>query len=219
MSSIREITSSNSMPVDLAAKLGKNGIIEIISIMWQGYYDLRADAVIEDTMRENKITQEWFIRVNSRWNTENRASRISLKLQPITQYEDDTLAKEVGQPPTIDFCFRAWDEKEGYFGAECKNLYGTETTHIRRYIETGVGNYVNGRYGSCSSVSCVIGYVLAGSIADVVSKINEQGAISEYPTFLTKLLGIKEAEYRSKHMRLLDGMPITLHHLFFDFAA
>lgn len=219
MSSVRNINASNNMPMDLATKLGKNGIIEIISVMWQGYYDLRADAVIKRSMRENKITQEWFLRVQKRWFSQNRASKISIDLNPISQYEDDIFAKETGQPPTIDFCFRAWDEREGYFGAECKNLYGTKSKHIRRYIKTGVGNYVSGRYGSRSSVSCMIGYVMSGCIPDVVKMINVMGARNEYPTFLNKMQGIVEEEFESKHIRKMDKMQIVLHHLFFDFAA
>ena len=104
MSKIRNIPSANEMPIDLAKKLGRSGIIEVISVMWDGYHDIFSECIITPDMQENTITQEWFIRVSSRWNKENRAARIRLSLTPVTQYEDDTLAKPIGQPPTIDFC-------------------------------------------------------------------------------------------------------------------
>ena len=219
MSSIRNISSSNNMPIDLAKKLGKNGIVEIISVMWQGYYDLYSEAIITTDMRENKITQEWFFRVSKRWYSENRAARISIDLRPITQYEDDTLAKKQGQSPTIDFCFRAWEENEGYFGAECKNLYGTNVKYIQRYINTGINNYVSGRYGSKSSVSSVIGHVLSGNVSEVVTKLNDELLKLKMNTHLNKILGIREEEYRSFHTRTLDGAQIVIHHLFFNFAV
>ena len=93
MSSIRNISASNPMPVDLAKRIGKNGVVEVLSVMWQGYDDLRTENVITSDMNENSITQEWYLRVNERWHRENRASRISVRLSPTVQYEDDTLAK------------------------------------------------------------------------------------------------------------------------------
>ena len=76
MSSIRNITASNSMPVDLAIKLGKNGIIEILSVLWESYYVLLSDQIISCDMDENEITEEWYIRVNELWHKENRALKV-----------------------------------------------------------------------------------------------------------------------------------------------
>ena len=46
MSSIRSITASSSVPDDLAKRLGPSGVNEILLTLWQGYYDLIADASI-----------------------------------------------------------------------------------------------------------------------------------------------------------------------------
>lgn len=219
MSSIRNISSSNRMPVDLAKKLGKNGVVEVLAVLWQGYDDLRAEDVITPDMNENAITQEWYLRVCNRWYRENRASRISVQLTPIQQYEDETLAKKHGQAPTIDFCFRAWSKDEGYFGAECKNLYDHDKRHIKRYVTTGVENYTSGRYGSKSTVSSMIGYVLSGEITEIVDDLTKEIAVTKPRLNLTRMHETKDAQYKTTHIRTLDGELIILYHLFFNFVV
>lgn len=218
MSRIQNITASNPMPVDLAKKLGKNGVIEILSVLWAGYYVLRADNIISSDMDENEITEEWFMRVNKIWHRENRALRVSVELAPVLQHGDKALAKSLGQPPTIDFCFRTWEIKDEYYGVECKNLYESDQSHIKRYLETGVGNYISGRYGSRSSVSSIAGYILSGNPARIISDLKtEMSSLSPHMN-LTKELLIKDEQYKSMHIRKIDGICITIHHLFFDFV-
>lgn len=218
MSSIQSITASNPMPVDLARKLGKNGVIEILSVLWAGYYVLQADNIISSDMDENEITEEWFIRVNEIWHRENRALRVSVKLAPVLQHGDKMLAKSMGQPPTIDFCFRTWGIKDEYFGVECKNLYESNRSYIKRYVDTGVGNYITGRYGSRSSTSSVAGYILSGNPDSIITELREEMSSLSPRLNLTKELRTKDEQYRSIHIRTIDGICITIHHLFLDFV-
>ncbi len=219
MSSVRNVTTSNRMPVDLADILGSHGVAEILLILWQGYDFLCSRKIVNDTMAEDQITQEWFMCINRLWHSKNRASCIKVDLTPFPQYEDLTLAKPRGKPPTIDFCFRAWDEEQGYFGAECKNLFGDESSHIKRYIETGIDNYTTGRYGSKSSQSSMVGYVLSGEIAEVVDALSEEMSTRKPHTNIVRCIGIARPQYKSVHTRTLDGKLITVYHLFFDFVA
>ncbi len=218
MSSIQSITASNTMPVDLAKKLGKNGVIEILSVLWAGYDVLRADNIISSDMDENEITEEWFMRVNEIWHRENRALRVSVKLTPVLQHSDKALAKPKGQPPTIDFCFRTWEIKDEYFGVECKNLYESDQSYIKRYVETGIGNYISGRYGSRSSSSSVAGYVLTGTPDIIISELRKEISYLSPQLNLTKELLSPDEQYKSMHVRKIDGICITIHHLFLDFA-
>jgi hypothetical protein len=207
------------MPIDLAKRLGANGITEILSIMWLAYTDLRDSGIISKADREDKITEEWYIRLSWRWNSENRASRICLRLTPILQHEDDTMALKKGKPPTIDFCFRAWEASEGYFGAECKNLYDHDDKHIQRYVATGVNHYISGRYGSCSTTSAMIGYVLSGKLDEIADELKTEICTTSPRVNLLKDMMSKDAQYKTQHIRTLDNMIITLYHLFFNFAA
>ncbi len=85
-------------------------------------------------------------------------------------------------------------------------------------METGVGNYISGRYGSRSSVSSIAGYILSGNPASIISDLkSEMSSLSPHMN-LTKELLIKDEQYKSMHVRKIDGICITIHHLFFDFV-
>lgn len=122
------------------------------------------------------------------------------------------------QQNSIDFCFRDWDTSNSYFGAECKNLYNGRKDKIQRYIETGVMNYTSGRYGSQSSESALVGYVLSGEISEIVTELISEIATVSPVSNLSRELRYTEPQYASRHKRFTDKSEITLHHLFFDFA-
>ena len=221
MSSIRDITASSAVPYDLAKKLGPAGVNEILFTLWQGYHDLIADPciTINENAEEDDITQEWYGKISQRWNTKNRATILrKYNIGPVPQYQDPTMKKERGYKPTIDFCFRDWDTSNSYFGAECKNLYNHKRDKIKRYVSTGICNYTSGRYGSQSSESSIIGYVLSGTIPEIVNELVSEILTVTPVSNLTRELRCIEPQYSSKHIRELDEQEITLHHLFFDFA-
>ncbi len=221
MSSIKSIVASNPMPPDIAKKIGLSGVNEILAIFWMSYEDLRRDytIVITPATEEDEITQLWYQKLILRWDSRNRAMSVALnQVIPYNQYSDDTLKKKKGsKSPTIDFCFKDWDTANSYFGAECKNLFKNRTDKITRYIETGVDNYVSGRYGSQSSENAVIGYVLSGDIPTIVGELSNQ-LKHKYPIMnFTRVMAIPAPQYKTQHKRILDDMDITLYHLFFEF--
>ena len=221
MSSIRNITASTVVPDDLAMRLGPSGVNEILFALWQGYYDLLADVNISitETAMEDDITLEWYGKIERRWSYKNRATTLKInRIGPVHQYPDPTLKKERGYKPTIDFCFRDWDTSNSYFGAECKNLYNHNHKIIKRYIDTGVKNYISGRYGSQSSESSIIGYVLSGKIPEIVNELRTEIATVAPISNLFREMNFKEPQYASQHKRSTDKVEITLHHLFFDFT-
>ena len=99
-------------------------------------------------------------------------------------YKDNVLkkAKSAKTAPRIDFRLCGWsnNSKLTYF-VEAKNLIEIDSyksnrkskipankLHIR-YIETGVDNYLSGRY---PSDGCLVGYILQGKTENIVSMIN-----------------------------------------------
>ncbi|WP_455596781.1 hypothetical protein [Cloacibacillus porcorum] len=223
MSSIRSITASTPVPIDLVNKIGIDGVNEILAVLWKGYDDLKKDpsVIITISSEEDDITQDWFVKVQRIWDSRNRATCICLnQVVPHHQWGDRTLKKAKGRKsPTIDFCFRDWDTANSYFGAECKNLYEQEPKRIERYIDTGVCNYTSGRYGSQSSQASIIGYVLSGDIVDIVEQL-KKAMVKEKPiTNISRTMTVADPQYRSLHIRKLDGAKITIHHLFFNFVA
>lgn len=221
MSSIRTISASSTVPDDLAKRLGPSGVNEIILTLWQGYHDLIADTNINITEKaaEDDITLEWYGKILQRWTSKNRAASLQIhNIGPVHQYQDPTLKKGRGYKPTIDFCFRDWDTSNSYFGAECKNLYNHKKDKIKRYVETGVKNYTSGRYGSRSSESSIVGYVLSGEISEIITELISEIAAVTPVSNLSREMHYAEPQYLSRHTRLTDNSEITIHHLFFDFT-
>jgi hypothetical protein len=84
--------------------------------------------------------------------------------------------------PRIDIRFMTWTspEKFEYF-FEAKNLYESDFTksgnktavnsksYQQRYINTGIQNFINGRYPQ----GCLVGYVLEGNPENIADKIND----------------------------------------------
>lgn len=222
MSSIRNITSSTPMPPDLAKKIGVGGVNEILDVFWKGYQELKYDSsfVVNSSSEEDDITQKWYENILDIWDSRNRATSIALNgLRPIHQYGDKTMKKRKGsKAPTIDFCFKDWSTDNSYFGAEAKNLYESRPDKIKRYVSTGVDNYTTGRYGSQSSESSIIGYVLSGKIPDIVNELRVEMAKGSPVANLSRSTSANP-QYKSSHLRTLDNQEIILHHLFFDFVS
>lgn len=162
----------------------------------------------------------WYEKVVGIWDSRNRATSIALNgLCPMHQYADNTMKKRRGsKSPTIDFCFKDWTTNNSYFGAEAKNLYESRPEKIKRYVSTGVDNYTKGKYGSQSSESSIIGYVLSGKIPDIASELKAEMA-KETPIANLARTTSSNPQYKSCHLRTFDNQEITLHHLFFDFVS
>ena len=222
MSSIRNITSSTPLPPDLAKKIGVGGVNEILDVFWKGYQELKCDSSfgVNSSSEEDDITQKWYEKILGIWDSRNRATSIALNgLRPIHQYGDNTMKKRKGsKAPTIDFCFKDWSTDNSYFGAEAKNLYESRPDKIERYVSTGVDNYTTGRYGSQSSESSIIGYVLSGKIPDIVNELKVEMAKGSPVANLARSTSANP-QYKSSHMRTLDNQEIILHHLLFDFVS
>lgn len=218
MSSIKNLSASNPVSKDLAAKLGKDGIGIILAIMWLGYHDLKKESTITSTMDEDTITVEWYAKIYDRWTSENRASQVNIRLVPYTQYPDDTLKKRRGKAPAIDFCFRAWNKSEGYFGAECKRLRSDKSKLIQEYVDNGVKRYTEGKYGSKSSVSAMVGYVQEGKVSEIVDMLRPALTPTNLEENLVRVILEKNPQYKSVHTRDLDSRTIVIQHLFFDFV-
>lgn len=221
MSSIRNITASSPVPDDLAKRLGPSGVNEILLTLWQGYHDLLSDTAItiSEKAAEDDITLELYKKIMQRWDNKNRATTLRINsLIPVHQFPDTTLRKKKGYSPTIDFCFHDWNTSNSYFGAECKNLYHKKKDKIKRYVKTGVDNYTSGRYGSQSSESSIVGYVLSGKISDIVKELISEISTASLISNLSRETIFMDPQYSSRHIRDTDKKEIKLHHLFFDFT-
>lgn len=108
--------------------------------------------------------------------------RISVNYQP--PIYDEAMAFEGANPlraPRVDFKFsKFFGPMERDYYAEAKNLSETDwvkpkagttvyASHYRaRYIDTGITNYLSGRYPE----GCLVGYIVNGTVANVVAGLN-----------------------------------------------
>lgn len=223
MSSIKDISSSTKVHPDLAKKIKTDGVNEILNILWKGYHAVKSDTSIkiDVSTEEDDITQKWAEKIQQIWDSRNRATTLAInELIPMHQYADNTIKKRKGsKSPTIDFCFKDWTTDNSYFGAEAKNLYQGKPDKIKRYVSTGVKNYIDGRYGSQSSESSIVGYVLSGNISTLVKELKKEIRKESHIYNLTRTTTIVEPQYHSRHVRSFDSREIILHHLFFNFVT
>jgi len=136
--------------------------------------------------------------------------------------------KAAKSAPRIDFRLATWENsrKLSYF-AEAKNLIETDVLKkgrkskisasflFKRYITTGVDNYVSGRY---PLNGCLIGYVLQGIPKNIINRINNylQNANRDAEVLSQQFFGLPDfdASYISMHKN-----DLVLKHLIFDFTS
>jgi hypothetical protein len=131
--------------------------------------------------------------------------------------------KSADTSPRIDIRFMNWttSDKFEYF-IEAKNLYETNwqkvgnksqvdsTKYAKRYIDTGIQNFIIGKY----SCGCLVGYVLRGDPDKIADKIN---------TILSSANRAKEILKKNKNLVInyffiSEHSSLKLNHFFLKFA-
>lgn len=130
--------------------------------------------------------------------------------------------------PRIDIKMSGnWIDRDVYFCIEGKILVEKDwqtrqASYLRgRYIDTGIDNFVEGRYSPVIPKGCVAGYVVHGDPQNVASKINNLLEHRDRKSeFLRDRHSINECPdcYRSAHTRATDTKHLELRHvlLLFD---
>jgi hypothetical protein len=191
-------------------------------LLCESYFSLKTKNIITIDSDEENISKELII------NLENNENKLNWKITVIPEFRiykaDNTPAQKA---PRIDFCFSCWMSQEWQYFVEAKNLIETDASkkgkkskisakHLhKRYVETGIDNYLSGRY---PSNACLVGYILQGKTENIIGCINQHlqncsrepeilvGQCFELPNF--------DSSYLSKHKN-----DITIKHLMFDFTV
>lgn len=130
--------------------------------------------------------------------------------------------------PRIDIKISGgWVYEDIYYGIEGKILVETDwrtrrASNLRaRYIDTGIDNFVNGRYSPEVPRGCVVGYVVQGTAFNIGQKINDlliyRGRNDER---LENRHAINTCPncYRSMHTRVTDKKKLELCHIHLTFC-
>lgn len=130
--------------------------------------------------------------------------------------------------PRIDIKISgAWVNEDIYYGIEGKILVETDWQTRRehnlraRYIETGIDNFVTGRYSPEVPRGCVVGYVVHGVANRIAQRINglltHRARDDELLTNHHTINGCPDC-YQSVHVRTADNRRLELHHVLLTFC-
>ncbi len=121
----------------------------------------------------------------------------------------------------------AWVHEDIYYGIEGKILVETDWRTRReyalraRYIDTGIDNFVNGRYSPEVPRGCVVGYVVHGAAFKIGQKINKllehRGRGGECMANRHTTNSCPDC-YNSTHVRSTDRDKIQLYHVHLIFC-
>lgn len=154
--------------------------MKCIHILIDGYREMYKQKSYDSSWEEERITAELikYIKATPRvheW-------RIHVVPEPRI-YSDEVYNNTITpkEAPRIDMQFLNWSSfDELIYHIEAKNLAECDWQKVdgstvnasyltNRYIDTGIGNFINDRYKQ----GCIAGYVLQGSIQNVISRINK----------------------------------------------
>ncbi len=147
-----------------------------LTLLSEEYYVTKSNGNISIDWDEEDISKELVLALNT-----NR-KRLEWQIDIIPEYRiyknDGIAAKSAAR---IDFRFSGWATNQWEYYAEAKNLIEVDSFKIgrktkvlaaklhKRYIETGVDNYLSGKY---PQNGCLIGYILQGKTENIVSMLN-----------------------------------------------
>lgn len=190
-------------------------------LLSEGYYVIKSNGNISIDWEEEDISKELLL------SLETNSKRLEWQIDIIPEYRiyknDGNSAKSAAR---IDFRFSGWTINQWEYYAEAKNLIEIDSFKVgrktkisaiklhERYIETGIGNYLSGKY---PQHGCLVGYILQGRVENIISMLN------------TCLCNLKR-EAEVLHSQDLDFMYLNsyyisshddftfIKHLMFDFT-
>lgn len=179
-------------------------------LIMESYAKLLVTKVIQLNWDENDITSELHTHINQ--------NPLRLKWSIVTNVEqhlpkNDT-KKEKGfaaKLPRIDLRLVTINSDLEYeYHMEAKNLKETDSGLKRRYIDTGINNFVSHKYEN----GCLLGYVLEGDLGKTVEGVNKLLKKDKRASecLHAKPHNLHYAYYESEHIN-----SFTLKHFMFDF--
>jgi hypothetical protein len=200
---------------------------QCISLLFDAYLFVKSNYRIDIDCEEEYISAVLFDYIDK------SQQAIKWQIDITTEYriyKNEVLKKKktVKTAPRIDLRFCGWKNNTKLTcSVEAKNLIETDTVKKgrkskisagylhKRYIDTGIDNYVSGRY---PSNGCLVGYILQGKTENIIGCINQHlQNCSRVPEILIRQsfeLPNIDLSYLSKHAN-----ELTIKHLMFDFTV
>lgn len=175
------------------------------------YQTSLSEKVIQLDWNENDISSEIHRHILA--NPLRLKWKVSTNVESVIPKDIPKVKGFADQFPRIDFrmtTFSMHNEYEYFF--EAKNIKERDSALKRRYIETGINNFVSGKYSNGS----LLGYLLEGDVEKTVNGINSLLIKDKRNSELLILNSDKKikALYESRHINI--GI---LNHLIFDYTT
>ena len=192
-----------------------------LTLLCDGYCVVKSKGSISIDKEEEDISKELLLSINA------NIKRMEWQIDIIPEYRlyknDGIAAKSAAR---IDFRFSSWSTNQWEYFAEAKKLIEIDSykagrkTKIsanqlhRRYIETGIDNYLSSKY---PQNGCLIGYILQGKTENIVSMLNICLCALNRKTELLQSKDLEFAEFISCYVSSHEKF-LSMKHLMFDFA-
>lgn len=154
-----------------------------------------------------------------------------LRIDPESHLYNQRICESLQDPDTakrIDLKISGnWVYEDIYYGIEAKILVEKNWKKrdagklCKRYIDTGIDNFVNGYYSDKVPRGCITGYIVQGNATNIATKINNlligcgrKKEVMKNPQLFNRCSNC----YRSSHKRIIDNEEIKLHHIFLMFC-
>ncbi|WP_439131474.1 hypothetical protein [Polaribacter sp.] len=181
-------------------------------LITESYVSAMETKVIKLNWDENDVTSELHRHIQDNplrldWNIHSNVEKHLPK---------EDIKKEKGfaaKLPRIDLTFAVISSKLEYnYNMEAKNLKEKDSGLKRRYVNTGINNFVSKKYEN----GCLLGYVLEGDLDKTVDGVNKLlKKDKREPEFLkVKTHDLHDSYYESEH-----NDSFILKHFMFDFSS
>lgn len=190
-------------------------------LLSEGYGATKSNGNISIDWEEEDISKELLLSLNT--NRKRQEWQIDIVPEYRIYKNDGTSAKSAAR---IDFRFSSWNINQWEYYAEAKNLIETDSFKVgrktkisatklhKRYIETGVDNYLSGKY---PQPGCLIGYILQGKTENIVSILNTYLCNLNRKTEALQPQDLDLINFNSYYISFHNNSPF-IKHLMFDFT-
>lgn len=200
--------------------------MKCIHILVDGYREMHKQKSYDPSWEEERITAELIRYIKATSSVQEW--RIHVVPEPRI-YSDEVYNNTITpkEAPRIDMQFLNWSSSdELIYHIEAKNLAENDWqkpdgSHVNasyltnRYIDTGIGNFINDRYKQ----GCIAGYVLQGSVPKVISRINKCITVTKKRPLETISIGKPINNYSfcytSNHIKQV-GTSFHTYHIFLE---
>lgn len=193
-----------------------------IALIVAGVKRLQPKGLVDPLIREDNVT--YLIDEEMRAvQRESKSDILHWVIQP--NIKRDPLNPLLRCEP--DFVFM-WDDEEidpdiGLY-AEAKRLFGTGSSLADKYVDEGLLDFVEGRYGRGHNFGIMLGYVLTGPLDTAVSRVKRAMSVRKTKTAQhteftpNNTISFHPATHHSSHIQKGASTSMTIVHVFLDFS-